>query len=100
MNEKQATVTTDEYFGGCPECGRTNGYLNIGRNHWLVCDEHRTKWLVGSNLFSCWREEDETIWRQNWERLQPYREVEPVRPVREKPAAVLDLVECDDALPF
>jgi len=74
------TVTTDDYFGGCPECGCTDGYMNISRNHWFVCDEHRTKWLVGSNLFSSWREEGETIWRQNWERLLSYREVKPVLP--------------------
>jgi len=42
----------DNYFGGCPECGGTHGYLNVNRNHWFVCDDHKTAWFIGSNIFS------------------------------------------------
>ena len=62
-------ITTDEYFGGCPECGENNGYLNVNRSHWSVCDAHRTKWLIGENLFSAWRDETEAEWQRNEERL-------------------------------
>ena len=44
------------YFGACPSCGRTDGYLNDGSDHWFVCVEHRIKWQLGTNLFSGWRE--------------------------------------------
>ena len=73
-------ITTDEYFGGCPECGETNGYLNVGRSHWFVCDAHRTKWFIGENLFSSWRDESEADWRRSAEKLAGHREVKPIYP--------------------
>ena len=73
-------VTTDEYFGGCPQCGKNNGFLNIGRGHWFVCDDHKTTWLIGSNLFSCWRDETEADWQRNDYRLAEYSNVEPIYP--------------------
>lgn len=70
----------ENYFGGCPECGGTNGFVNVGANHWFVCDEHRTKWCCGTNLFSHWREEDEAEWLRNANLLSGYREVMPLLP--------------------
>ena len=67
----------DNHFGGCPTCHKTDGFLNIGRDHWFVCHRHRTKWCVGSNLFSGWREQDEQHWQANRYRLAGYREVKP-----------------------
>ena len=71
--EKRAS---EHYFGGCPECGGNDGFVNIGKLHYFVCDTHKTKWWVGSNLFSCWRRQDEEIWEQNFAMLAEYREVE------------------------
>ncbi len=68
----QRPVTADNHFGGCPHCGRNDGYLNDGRDHWFFCDSHKTKWLVGSNLFSSWREEDDKVWRLNLFKLAEY----------------------------
>lgn len=72
-------ITTDEYFGGCPKCGKTDGYVNVGRDHWGVCDEHKTKWPIGANLFSSWKEETEAQWRRNANLLESYTEVEPLK---------------------
>ena len=72
------TIETDEYFGGCPECGQNDGYLNVGGNHWFVCDAHSTCWSVGYNLFSSWRDESEDVWQANEERLRTMKIVEPV----------------------
>jgi hypothetical protein len=71
-----APVTTDEYFGGCPTCGKTDGYVNFGADHWFVCDVHRTRWYIGSNLFSGWRDNPDTEAHLN--RIAQYAEVEPV----------------------
>lgn len=71
-------ITTDEYFGGCPKCGKTDGYVNVGRSHWGVCDEHKTKWPIGANLFSSWKEETEKQWKRNANLLEGYTEVEPL----------------------
>lgn len=73
-------ITTDEYFGGCPTCGKTDGYLNIGRDHWFVCDAHSAKWCIGSNLFSSWREQSEASWQENAKKLAGYQEVAPIYP--------------------
>lgn len=71
-------VATDVYFGGCPECKKHDGYVNVSRSHWFVCDEHQTKWLAGSNLFSSWHDEGEVQWKRNSNLLAHYTEVEPV----------------------
>jgi hypothetical protein len=47
----------DGYFGLCPHCRNTDGYFNAGSSHWFVCDEHKTRWFVGCNLFSSWKDE-------------------------------------------
>ncbi len=73
-------ITTDEYFGGCPECGKNNGYLNCERTHVFFCETHKTAWAAGSNLFSSWHDETEADWQRNEERLATYREVEPIYP--------------------
>ncbi len=74
------SVTTDEYFGGCPHCGQNNGFINVGRDHWFLCDRHKTKWWYGSNIFSCWRQEDEETWQRNRFKLAEYITVEPIFP--------------------
>ena len=75
----RAAITTDAYFGGCPYCGANDGYMNVERDHWCVCDKHKTKWRIGSNLFSDWKDEDENVWMKNEYRLANYMKVEPVR---------------------
>ncbi len=73
----RANVTTDAYFGGCPYCGANDGHMNVGREHWFVCNRHKTKWRVGSNLFSAWKDEDPAVCTRNEYRLENYMEVEP-----------------------
>jgi hypothetical protein len=73
-------ITTDEYFGGCPHCGQYSNCLNVNRSHWMMCDEHRVRWWIGSNLFSSWRHEDEVTWAKNILVLEEYSEVEPIFP--------------------
>jgi hypothetical protein len=42
----------NNYFGDCPWCGRTDGYLNYRSNHAFVCHGCKTFWVIGANLFS------------------------------------------------
>lgn len=65
----------EQYFGNCPTCHKTNGYVNIGRHHWFICHQHQVRWCEGSNLFSGWREETEEDWRRNWEEIKDYQSV-------------------------
>lgn len=55
---KDNNVSID-YFGVCPTCKKSDGYINIGKGHWFYCREHKVRWFVGSNLFSSWRDETE-----------------------------------------
>ncbi len=82
-----ARVTTDEYFGGCPKCGKTDGCINIGASHWFVCVHHNTAWWAGSNLFSGWRDEPPELHQRNEQKLRSMQIVEPVYPDEPKGAA-------------
>lgn len=68
----------DNHFGACPHCGGSDQFLNIGRNHWMVCERHGVKWPIGSNLFGCWRSETEDDWKRNAEVLRGYAHVKPI----------------------
>jgi hypothetical protein len=50
--------------------------FNIGRGHWAVCDTCRKYVLIGPNLWSSWRSENEAVWRANHESTRGYRKVE------------------------
>jgi hypothetical protein len=78
--DEDAARDAFEHFGWCPECGKTDGYLNIGRAHYFYCDAHRTRWCVGSNLFSSWRHEDEATWERNAQHIEQYRDVDSHTP--------------------
>ncbi len=67
-------------FGGCPHCLCVDNIWNIGRCHWAVCHQHKTKWDIGENLFSNWRDEGRQDWLKNKYRLANYQSVEPIFP--------------------
>lgn len=86
--------TTDYVLGGCPLCGKNDGFLNIHRRHWAVCHQHKACWSIGSNLFSRWRDENEEIWAKNEELLNPYEVVEPIFPKKPLyPDSIIDSVK-------
>jgi hypothetical protein len=74
-NSQQASY---EHFGVCPRCRKTDGYLNVHKAHWGLCDEHHTCWRLGWNLLSSWTHETEEQWHRNAEKLEGYSVVEPV----------------------
>jgi hypothetical protein len=69
----------NHYWGVCPTCHRTDGYINAGRTHIFFCREHRTRWIIGANLFSSWRDETEDEQRALYDQLEmgKFEEVEP-----------------------
>jgi hypothetical protein len=72
----------DGYFGWCPKCKNNDGYLNIGREHWFLCKEHKVKWCVGYNLFSSWQHETEDEQRSIYDELDfgTFEKIEPANP--------------------
>ena len=76
----KASQECDIHFGSCPECKCGASVVemrNVRRDHWCFCPVHKTRWLVGSNLFSSWRDEDEETWEENKRLLSECRLVEP-----------------------
>jgi hypothetical protein len=71
---------TDHPLGGCPKCGQSDGYMNIGGNHWFVCDTHNAAWCCGYNLFSGWRDESRDLHEANERKLRRMRVVTPIYP--------------------
>jgi hypothetical protein len=55
--------------------GHETRLFNIGRSHVVACDACRTFIVVGSNLMSGWRQENEALWRRNRRSITGYREV-------------------------
>jgi hypothetical protein len=47
-------------------------YLNYGRTHIGYCEKCNKKWIIGSNLFSSWRYENQDIWNKNLEFLERF----------------------------
>jgi hypothetical protein len=92
MNDNERPARRDDHFGNCPECSRTDGCLSVGSDHWYHCRMHRTKWWVGSNLFSGWRDQSEEDWARNHATLSDYREVRPAFPVPTDPWEALDYI--------
>jgi len=77
LESNNAAVTTDNYFGGCPQCGQ-GLYVNVFKSHYNICDTHKVFWPIGYNLFSSWQEENEEVWRKNDEMLKGFTQVEPI----------------------
>jgi hypothetical protein len=80
--EDEQEVEDSGYFGLCPLCKKTDGYLNIGRNHWYTCHEHQVRWLIGENVFSDWRDETESEQRRRCKEIgfDSFMDVEPFYP--------------------
>lgn len=75
------------HFGVCPTCRRQDGCHSIGPDHWYVCDTHKVKWMIGSDLFSCWRDLTPQERFRNADKLAGYREVEPYSFLKHGPPA-------------
>jgi hypothetical protein len=66
-----------DFFGDI-KCrhGHQTRLFNIGRGHYVACDECKTYIYVGSNLISCWRQETKDIWQANYDAVKDYEFIE------------------------
>lgn len=80
-NARSADVVPDQdvdsHFGGYPHCHGSDGMLSPNGNHWFICRQHMTCWSVGWNLFSAWKQHDESENVFAWLYLQAFWQVEP-----------------------
>jgi hypothetical protein len=79
---EQSEPDGNAYFGLCPVCHKSDGYLNVGREHYFYCAEHKVRWWAGSNLFSSWRYETEGEQRRKYDEvgMAHFANVEPYSP--------------------
>lgn len=93
----ESTSTPDPSLGLCPvdDCGRQDGFVNFGREHWCYCLKHKVRWHAGSNLFDCWRHETAEEQEANRERIG-FDALSQVRPVWPEP--VREVKEYSDLL--
>jgi hypothetical protein len=88
-----------DYFGGCPTCGKNDGYLNAGRTHVFYCEAHRVSWIYGANIFSDWCDETEAEQIEKYKLIEDFERVEPLWP-DDAPVVFSTPAETDDDLPF
>ena len=72
-------IQHSRHCGACPECGKSDGYINLGIEHWFICREHKTRWLAGTNLFDGWMNQTIAQSQSAALLLRGYREVLPAR---------------------
>lgn len=72
-------IQHSRHCGGCPECGKSDGFVNLGIEQWFICREHRTKWLAGKNLFDSWMNQTVAQTQSVEILLRGYKDVLPVR---------------------
>jgi hypothetical protein len=75
-------MASDGYFGVCPICKGTDGYVNIGRSHWSICKQHRARWFIGENVFSSWHDKTESEQQREREEIgfDAFTDVKPFYP--------------------
>jgi hypothetical protein len=81
-DEAKGIQNFKDHFGTCPHCHDYSDIINIGRSHWMICETHKTKWWLGSNLFSSWRDQTEDEQRAIYDAkgIDTFDEVKPCYP--------------------
>ncbi len=69
-----------ETLTGCPDCGRNDGALNVGRGYWFVCHLHEVKWFAGYAAFLGPFQQPEEAFLANNQILSRYAHVGPPEP--------------------
>ena len=72
------------HCGVCPQCGKSDGFVNMGKEHWFICRDHKTKWFAGVNLFDGWENQTVAQAQCTEAMLNGYKEVVPVRNINEE----------------
>lgn len=65
--------------GVCPKCGKTDGFVNLGKEHWFICRDHKSKWFAGVNLFEGWENQTVAQTESIAIMLGGYQEIVPIR---------------------
>lgn len=80
MQETQYSM----HCGVCPLCGKTDGFVNLGKEHWFICRDHETKWFAGVNLFEGWQNQTVAQAQSIEAMLDKYKEITPIRSLAEE----------------
>lgn len=67
------------HCGVCPKCSKSDGFVNLGKEHWFICRDHKTKWFGGTNLFEGWQNQTVAQAEAIEVMLNNYTEIIPLR---------------------
>ena len=70
--------------GVCSKCGKTDGFVNLGKEHWFICRDHKSKWLAGINMYEGWKNQTVAQTESIELMLSSYKEIVPLRTVAEE----------------
>lgn len=70
--------------GVCPKCAKTDGFVNLGKEHWFICRDHKSKWFAGVNMYEGWKNQTVAQAESIEMMLSSYKEVVPLRNVEEE----------------
>lgn len=70
--------------GVCPKCAKTDGFYNLGKEHWFICRDHKSKWFAGVNMFEGWENQTVAQAESIEKLLSGYKEVVPLRTIDEE----------------
>jgi len=70
--------------GICPKCNKSDGFVNLGKEHWFICRDHKIKWFGGINLFEGWENQTVAQAESIAVMLDSYKEVVALRNIEEE----------------
>ena len=77
-------ILYSKHCGLCPKCGKSDGYVNLGKEHWFICRDHKSKWFAGINMFEGWENQTVAQAESIELMLSSYKEVVPLRNLDEE----------------
>ncbi|MCZ6803438.1 MAG: hypothetical protein O7D86_05775 [Proteobacteria bacterium] len=77
-------IQYSKHCGVCPKCSKSDGFVNLGKEHWFICRDHKAKWFGGINLFEGWENQTVAQSESIAVMLESYKEVIPLRSTDEE----------------
>ncbi len=89
QSRSSSKMAEPSYFGNCPECHSTDGYVDTWDGHWFVCEQHQVRWRIAKNrpgresmeayinkqyIYAAMREEDPEFLSSDFYNSEPERE--------------------------
>jgi len=65
----------NHFYGCCDVCSGGDDSFNIHKDNYGCCTKHKRYWLMGANVESSWKNENEHIWEENKKKYGGYKKI-------------------------